>query len=280
MKILIVGGDSRLSKTLLPMLKINNYSVLKTSRKYTDNETLYLDFDNIDNFIIPENINFAIIVGGVTDYNTCEDNYEYSHKINCVNIPLLIKKFLKSNINVLFISTNTVFMKNYSHPRENEIRNPGFPYATLKSMTEKQIIMISKELSKENKLSILRLTKNVSLDTSPFDQWLNKITNNEYFAPITFEKSSEAIIKVIKSKSPGIFHLSGIKDISYSEFGKGLLKYLKKDEKLCIPINSKDISVKLRYNHFYTSLNMKYTSSILGINYVNLEEIYDIFKKS
>jgi len=287
MRILIIGGDSRLSKTLLPMLKTNNFSVLKTSRKYSNKETLFLDFENIDDFLIPENLDFAIIVGGVTDYNACEDNYKYAHKVNCINIPLLIKKFLKSNINVLFISTNTVFMKNYSHPKENEIRNPGFPYASLKSITEKQIIMLSQELSKENRLSILRLTKNVSLDTSPFDNWLDKIKNNEnfnafndlFFAPITFEKSSEAIIKIIKKAAPGIFHISGKKDISYSDFGKGLLQYLKKDQNLCIPINSSDINVKLRYNHFYTSLNMEYTSSILDINYVNLEEIYEIFKK-
>ena len=178
-------------------------------------------------------------------------------------------------------------MKNYSHPKENEIRNPGFPYASLKSITEKQIIMLSQELSKENRLSILRLTKNVSLDTSPFDNWLDKIKNNEnfnafndlYFAPITFEKSSEAIIKIIEKGVSGIFHISGKKDISYSDFGKGLLQYLKKDQNLCTPIKSCDINVKLRYNHFYTSLNMKYTSSILDINYVNLEEIYEIFKK-
>ncbi len=287
MKILVVGGDSRLSKTLLPILKINNYSVVKTSRKFSNKETLFLDFENIDEFKFPEDLDFAIVVGGVTDYNTCEDNYEYAYKINCVNIPQLIKKLLKSNVNVIFISTNTVFMKNYSHPKENEERNPGFPYATLKSITEEKIIKFSKDLSKENKLSILRLTKNVSLDTSPFDQWLNKINNNEsfnafnnlFFAPITFEKSSEAIINIIKNTATGIFHISGERDISYSEFGKGLLKYLKKDQNLCIPINSKDINVQLRYNHFYTSLSMKHTSSILDINYVSLDDIYYIFKK-
>ena len=287
MSILIVGGDSRLSETLYPMLKSRKYSVFKTSRRINNHKNLFLDFNKIDNFDPPKNIEYAVIIGGVTSYDTCEDNYDYAHKINCINIPELIRKFLANNIYVIYISTNTVFMKSYSHPNENEVHNPGSPYAILKSKTEEAIIKISQKYQKENKLSILRLTKNVSLDTSPFNQWYKNIYENKpfnafndlYFCPISFDQSSEAIIKIIEKKAIGIFHISGENDLSYSQFGKGLLKFFNKDEKLCIPINSKDIGVKLRYNHFYTSLNMKYTSSILGINYVPIEEIYKIFER-
>lgn len=287
MSILIVGGDSKLSKILYPLLKSKKKNVFKTSRKYSNYDSLFLDFKNIDNFEIPETIDTAIIVGGVTAYNECEDNYEYAYNINCLNLPSLIEKFLKKNIFVLYISTNTVFMKNYSYPSEYSEKNPGFPYAKLKSISEDKIINISKALSKEKNLSILRLTKNVSLDTSPFDEWFNKIQKNEkfnafnnlYFAPITFEKSSEAIIKIIEKKAPGIFHLSGEKDISYSDFAFELLKYLNKDTNLCSEINSNNLGIKLRYNHYYTSLNMSHSSSILNIEYVKLNDIYKIFTK-
>ena len=288
MSILIVGGDSNLSKTLYPLIKRTKKKVLKTSRQYSNNETLFLDFENIDYFEIPETIDTAIIVGGVTAYNEIENNYEYAYNINCLNLPSLIEKFLKKNIFVIYISSNLVFMKNYSHPSEYSKKNPYFHYAKLKSISEDKIINISKKIYKENNLSILRLTKNVSIHLHPFDEWFNKIEKNEkfnafnnlFFAPITFEKSSEAIIKIIEKKASGIFHLSGEKDISYSDFALGLLEYLNKDPNLCSETNSNNLGIKLIYNHYYTSLNMAHTYPILNISYVKLNEIYKIFKKT
>ena len=57
----------------------------------------------------------------------------------------------------------------------------------------------------------------------------------------------------------GIFHLSGIKDISYCDFASQLIKKLRKKKKLLNCVNSSDLNIKLVYNHKITALNMKYT---------------------
>ena len=62
-------------------------------------------------------------------------------------------------------------------------------------------------------------------------------------------------------KLPGIFHLSGEKDISYSDFALKLVNYLNLDENFVSVIKSEDIGVKLIYNHHITALNMDITSS-------------------
>ena len=73
----------------------------------------------------------------------------------------------------------------------------------------------------------------------------------------------------------GIFHVSGIKDISYSDFAVNFVNYLGLDEKLVHPVLSSDIGVNLVYNHYITALNMKSTKEKLGIKETQLEKVYD-----
>ena len=285
MKILIVGGDSRLSKYIEDDLIKKKYNYCKTSRRNTKN-SIFLDFEKIENFIIPKNITHAIIVGGVTSYDDCDNKYEYAYNINCIKIPKLVNMLLTNNIFTIFISTNTVF-KYDTLPNEDDNPSPAFSYAKLKYISEKKITLISEQQKKINKLSIIRLTKNVCENTSPFNDWIKHINNNHtfnafndlYFAPITFNNSSKAVLKIIDTNLSGIFHLSGEKDVSYSEFGKGFLEYLNINNQLCIRINSKELGVQLRYNHNVTALSMKYTSKKLNLHPIKLEEIYKYLSK-
>ena len=280
MKVLIVGGDSRLSKFIEKNFVNSNTQYIKTSRKNTSN-SIHLDFNFINEFKIPTNLSHAIIVGGVTSYDDCENNYEYACKINCKNIPQLVSQLLKNDIFVLYISTNTVFKYN-SLPKENDKPSPGFSYANLKYISEQKITSIASDISRTNKLSILRLTKNVCNNTSPFNNWLNCINekkkfnafNDLYFAPITFENSSKAILSIINNNYSGIFHLSGEKDLSYSDFANGFLDFLNLDKNLCKNLKSTEIGVKLLYNHPITALDMSYTEKKLNIQKIKLSEIY------
>tara|TARA_A100001011_G_C14201911_1_gene796033 strand:- start:154 stop:1020 length:867 start_codon:yes stop_codon:yes gene_type:complete len=285
MSILIVGGDSRLSKYLVSDLIKKKYKFIKTSRRNSNND-IYLNFENVDNFSIPNNINFAVIVGGITSYDECDNKYDYAFKINCVNIPKLISRLLEKDIFIIYISTNTVFKYNLL-PNEKDLPSPAFPYANLKYISEQEISKLAIKQNKIDKLSILRLTKNVCENTSPFNDWIKFIYkkqnfnafNDLYFAPIRFNDSSKAIIKIIETKSNGIFHLSGEKDLSYADFAIGFLSFLKINQELCNKIDSRDIGVKLRYNHNVTALSMKYTTKKLNLEPIKLDKIYNYLKK-
>ncbi len=285
MNILIIGGDSKLSRYLESNLIIDNISFLKTSRRI-DSRSLFLNFENIEDFSIPKNLTHAIIVGGVTSYDDCDANYEYAYNINCINIPKLIEKLLKKNIFVVYISTNTVFKYDYL-PNENDRPNPAFPYANLKLISEKKIHEIASQTKAIKKLAIIRLTKNVCENTPPFNNWIKLINNNEkftafkdlYFAPITFHDSSKTIIKIIINNNYGIFHLSGERDMSYYEFGLGFTKHLNEKNNLCDGVFSHQICVKLKYNHPVTALGMNLTSEKLKIKPINVINVYNYLSK-
>jgi len=288
MKILVIGGDSKLSKFLKAKLTANNYEVISTTRRENLNENeLYLDFNNADNFNIPKNLTNAIVVGGITSYDDCDGKYEYAYKINCIKIPKLIFKFLQKKIRITFLSTNTVFTSEKNFPKEYSSHNPSFSYAKLKSITEKKICKIADDLNVKEYLSILRLTKNICENTPPFDNWIKHINENKkfyafkdlFFSPITFVDSSKAILSIVKNEISGNFHLSGEKDINYSEFAHGLLDYFNKDKEMLLSVNSSEIGVNLKYNHHITGLNMDETERLLKIKPIKIQSIYKYFDK-
>ena len=288
MNCLIIGGDSKLSKKLIPLLELNNIEYNFTSRrKNKSKRSIFLDLENDYDFKIPKNTTCALIIGGVTDYDTCLNEYDYAFNVNCIQIPELFSKLIKKNIYTVFVSTNTVFKFKKKVPNEKNIPNPSFEYSKLKRITEQKLIEISKKINKQKYLGILRLTKNVSKETSPFNTWIKNINHNEqitalkdlYFSPITFEDSSKMLIHLIKKNKSGIYHLSGENDISYSDFALKFLKFLNKDKKFVISKNSKKLGLKLVYNHHITSLSMRHTSNKLNFYPVSLEEIFKYLGK-
>lgn len=279
-KVLIVGGDSRLAKVLKSKLK-DDYNVYETTRRIKKTKkSFFLNFENIKNFKTNIFFDFVLIVGGVTDYKICNDNYRYAYKVNCINIPEIAKYFFKKKSFIVFVSTNTVFKYKKKIPDEDDLPNPAFNYAKLKLITEKKIRNIAKKYRLLNRFSILRLTKNVDKKTSPFDVWIKSFKKDKrinafddlYFSPILFEDSASVIMKIIKKKLGGIFHISGEKDLNYYSFAKALEKKFHK-KKIVYKVNSKDMGVKLIYNHFITSLNMKKTSKQLNYKPIKINSI-------
>ena len=94
-KILLVGGDSRLAKIFFKKYKYNkSLKILRTTRRLNKKNFIFLNFSDISKYHHYKGYSTVIIVGGVVDYNECENNYNYAKKVNCFNIPILAKNFL------------------------------------------------------------------------------------------------------------------------------------------------------------------------------------------
>ena len=129
------------------------------------------------------------------------------------------------------------------------------------------------------------MTKNIDCSTKPFDQWISDIRSGKeitafkdlFFSPIRFQDSVIAISKIVNNRLSGIYHMSGEKDISYSDFATKLLNYLGKKNKVNA-IFSTDIGVNLVYSHHVTSLSMKYSREDLAVGEVELSKIFSYFR--
>ena len=65
-----------------------NIKIFKTTRKLCKKNSIFLDFLNLSQFKNYKGFDSVVIVGGVVDYQECENNYNYAKKVNCINIPL------------------------------------------------------------------------------------------------------------------------------------------------------------------------------------------------
>ena len=283
-KILIIGGDSRLSKHLFPILK-KKYICILTSKK-NKKKYLYLNLENTSKFCLPSNIYCAIIIAGIVDYETNINNPKLANYVNCIQVPSLIRRILLNNSKVIYISTNTVFKSRLKKPDEYTKTNPAFNYPKFKDIAEKKIIKIAKKINKNKNLSILRLTKNIDFLSSPFKNWIENFSLNKkiiafkdlYFSPILYTDSAKFIKVLIEKNVFGIFHLSGVKDVSYSKFSLILQKKLRL-KKIVESLDSTSAGVKLVYNHNITSLSMRRTTRLTGQKPISLDSVVNSFVK-
>ena len=237
--------------------------------------------------MIPKNITNVIFLAGVNNLIECEKFYKKTYNLNCINVPALIKIFLKSKIKVLFVSTNSIFGKTDLVRDEKALPHPDIRRGKMALITEKKILNYSKKYSCKNFLTILRVTKNIDYNTEPFNHWIRRINDNKsifafkdlYFAPIRFIDTCRAIYKIINSHYSGIFHLSGEKDINYINFAKLLLKHKPKKKFLLKEAFSYEKNVNLVFNDKKTLLNMKRTTKLLKLNSIKLNRIVSYFNK-
>ncbi len=282
MSLLIIGGDSRLSKRIR-----ENYVVkYSTSRNLNKRNKLFLDLTDINSFEIPVDVDKCLIIGGPVSYAQSNTSRSKVRDIHQFQIPLLVKKLLEKNIFTIYVSSNMVLGKDCKDRSEKATPNPNIEYGKMKYLCEKKIYEKAVEVKNIDKLAIFRMTKNISPETAPFLNWIKNYKNDQpiiafndlYFSPLFYEKSADALIRLANLEVPGIFHFSGLKDINYYELCREVNKVLKKKSKKQMKIiesSSKEQGITLEDIGTTTFLEMKRTSSILKIKPVKLNEIYD-----
>lgn len=283
---LILGGNSRLAEAMLENHQSGDPDLVLTTRRAINYKSpkIYFCFSEPDKLLVPKNIKSAAIVGGAVSYSECKNNYDESFQINCVAIPKLVLRLLRSGIFVTYISSNRVF--NYKEPMsESGVLNPSFPYSRMKGTAEEKIQHYAQKYGFKERLAILRLTKNVNLETNPFHTWVELLKQKKqitafhdlFFSPILYKHSATLLKQILDSEAPGTFHLSGEKDLNYYEFARGLAKYLGLSDNHVRGIGSSEAGVTLLDNYPVTRLRMVDTSKRFNIKPVPVNEIYEYF---
>ncbi len=280
MSLLIVGGDSRLSKRI-----IKNYDIKYfTSRSLDKRNKLFLDLSDTNSFQIPSDVDKCLIIGGPVSYGQANTENEIVKNIHQYQIPSLVKRLLEKNIYTVYVSSNMVLGKDCKERSEKAIPQPNIEYGKMKYICEKEILKIATEVGNIDKIGIFRMTKNISPETSPFSTWIKNYKNDKpiiaftdlYFSPLFYEKSADALMRLANLEYPGIFHFSGSKDINYYELCCEVNEILLKKDKKRIHViesNSKDQGVILEDIGSTTFLDMKQTSSMLQIKPVDSCEV-------
>jgi dTDP-4-dehydrorhamnose reductase len=285
MNLLIIGGDSRISKRLV---KVFPDALLTSRRKELSANYLFLELSDVNNFAIPDDIDCCVIAGGPISYSNSVSDYDLSFYIHHYSIPRLLFKLLEKGIYTIYLSSNMVFGPSSFERFEFSRPEPSIPYGQLKYACEQRLSDVSDQLGLQHLFSILRLTKHISPETSPFDKWIISYRKKDsispfsdlFFAPITYEHACFVISKLLKLRQSGLFHYSGQESVSYQDFLDCVNSELTKRSMLIFvsnPCRSSDTGISLQYNDSKTHLDMLTTNSALSISSLPLNDVVNYF---
>ena len=282
-KTIVIGSTSRLGKHFRSK-NCERLTYIPCSRRkdVTDPCHVYLDLADPDSFTnIPSDIDSAILLGGITDYVTCEQYPKMSYNINVKGVSRLLKYLHSKSIFTVYSSSNTVL--GAMGRSESSLVNPRLQYSKQKSLVEQ---FIKDELV--DSVAIIRLTKMVGANTSPFGDWLKalhagqaiKAFDDLWMAPISFVDAQSHIAKLIMGRKSGVFHLSGSVDLDYYQFALLLVEHLGISSSNVHRTNSINEGVSLLYQEQITMLNMDATTAQTGIHPIDVVSvILDLVKE-
>ena len=270
-KILIIGGDSRLGESIRLLTEGNSNYIFTTRRTVRKKEDIYFEIGSSDSSALSNvKAKAAVVCAGITDYKECESKPEYTKNINVTETMKICRELIEKGSHLIFISTNTVLgdLKDRSESGDYE---PQLNYSKQKAEVEKKLLAMD---GFQNQITILRLTKHISINTSPFGDWIENLSKGKRIkafsdlicAPITFQKSAMAIIRITEQDKvpPGIYHLSGESDINYVELAKLIATRLGQDKELVSTTTSTDEGIKLLLKPKITRLDMSSTNKKIG----------------
>lgn len=205
-----------------------------TSRKSESSES-YLDLSTIqENWLLPKNIDLAILCAAATSLDWCKKNPSESWQINTEAPGIIAKIMNRQKIPLIFLSSDQVFDGSKKRPFVNALKNPQSLYGQQKAKAE--------ELIKKNceNAAIVRLTKVAHSKMHLFCKWNSKLSQNQSieayqdltFCPISLEYIAQNIISLVKNFKAGTYHLAGDCEISYQTAAEWLASIKGVDSRL------------------------------------------------
>ena len=139
-KVLVIGSEGTLGKTLMDVLKADSIDVVGADILSLDNKVDITKKDEVDTLIESVKPEIVILTAAYTDVDGCEKDIEHAFSVNQKGPENVAAACKESNIKLLYISTDFVFDGSKKAPyTENDNPNPLNIYATSKLKGEEAI---------------------------------------------------------------------------------------------------------------------------------------------
>ena len=228
MKILVTGSNGQLGRALQKVLPKNN-SIFATKKdlNITDKKQVAQQIKGV-------RPNYVIHTAAYTDVDGCEQNKELAYKINVLGTKNIAEVCQKTNIALIYISTDFVFVgKKKTAYLETDKPNPLSVYGKTKLEGEEVV-------KKLPKYFIVRtawlfgdghnFVKTI-LNLAPKQNEI-KVVSDQIGPPTYALDLAKAIYKLInelkiKNYESGIFHITNDGETSWANFAKEIVKQKK-----------------------------------------------------
>jgi|SRR5579863_2377741 len=245
-RILIVGGDSEIATAAAAHLRASGYTVAATTRRperiATDRP--FLDLSRpVEDWPIPDGISAVCFCAAIARLNDCANNPPASALVNVTRTIALADKALALGIPILFLSTDKVFDGTRAHVPAATPLCPVSEYGRQKAATE---AALGERMRAGAPVTVLRLAKIVSPGMALLRQWIASLTGGKsvrafddmMMAPTPVAVVAMAVERLVAEPNPGIFQLTGPRDVAYSEVAAHLARSIGADPALVGPVSA------------------------------------------
>jgi dTDP-4-dehydrorhamnose reductase len=250
-EVFIIGADGLIGSSLARLAAKNKIAWVGTSRNpKSPHENIIpldlLDADEIHRLAVHPRITY--LCAAQTDICKCEDDPAGTRLLNVTRTLELARHLHAAGSEIVFLSSNLVFDGAEKGPTLSTPYSPITEYGRQKAETEKSL------LESVPRAAVVRLTKVVHPRFSIFQKWLRDLKNGQpihpfsdmVFSPIDLDGVVQELEFQRHAFSPGIFQLTGDRDVSYAWAADLLAKCLRFDPGLVQPKNTQQAGY-LRY---------------------------------
>jgi dTDP-4-dehydrorhamnose reductase len=243
---LLIGGDSELGAASYRYLKGRERLVRATTRRRDElsSERPFFDIlSSLDEWKLPRSADAACSFVSVARLRDCEADPAGSAQINVTQAIRLMDKLIADGTYVLFLSSNQVFNGEISHVSPDAPICPLSEYGRQKAEAE---AAIRQRMAQGAPLGILRLSKILSPKLQLIQQWIETLESGKpvqafddmVMAPVPIDLATTAIGALLQDSLPGIYQLTGPRDVTYAEVGRHLASELGVSPKLIEPVSA------------------------------------------
>jgi len=270
---LLFGGDSEIGAATYRSLKKEGRVVAATTRRRdaVSSERPYFDILNSrDDWSPPPATEAACIFLGIARLRDCAADPAKSALINVTQSLRLVDRLLAKGIYVVFLSSNQVFDGELANVKVDSPVCPISEYGRQKAEVE---AAIRERMAKGAAIAILRLSKVLTLNSPLIESWVQSLSKGRSIkafadmtvAPVAADIATAAVVALLDAKMPGVFQLSGPRDIAYAEVGHFLAMKLGVDPDLVIPVSAYSVGMPKGSTPRYTTLDSSPLRDKFGI---------------
>jgi cupin fold WbuC family metalloprotein len=271
--LLLLGGDSEIGAATYLGLKKEGRTVIATTRRpdTVSPERPYFDILNtLEEWRPPPETKAACIFTAVARLRDCAADPVKSALINVRQSLRLVDKLLARGIYVLFLSSNQVFDGELPNVGDDAPFCPISEYGRQKAEIE---VALRERMANGAPIAILRLSKVLSANSPLIESWIQSLLKGrriEAFAdmtvaPVPVNAAIAAIAALLDSKLPGVFQLTGPRDVSYVEVGNYLAKELDAGPNMVVSTSAYSAKMPKGSTPRYTTLDSRALQEKFGI---------------
>jgi dTDP-4-dehydrorhamnose reductase len=266
-RILVVGGDGRIGAALCRYLRGAGETVSATTRRQDAPEgSVFLDLgEDPGTWTLPPDVRAAVLCAAASGIDRCENDPAATARINVEAVCDLAARLPQAAF-MVFLSTSQVFDGSLAFPEPDAPVSPPTQYGRQKALAEGRLLA-----EFPSRVAVLRLTKVFDARGALAAGWTRALLRGEpvepfsdmVFSPVPLSSVAACVRLLLDRRCAGVFHWSGERDVSYTDFALALARRLGAEPGLVRPVSAAKQGKWAGPPR--TALGMKRTKDVLGV---------------